>query len=231
MGMRFAAVFLAVFCATGAFAQDTEQRDITISATGVASATPDLAVLQIAIVRQGDTAAEAMNATAEASTEVLDAIKATGISTKDVQNSAINLFPIFQSSRDGQDRKLIGYTASNDMTIRVRFLDRLGNLMDKVVTTGANQMSGLRFDLSNREEIEQIARANAMKQAQTNASTLAEAAGLALGPILSIQEGVQPRNPIPMNSGAMMKAQAASMPVASGELDVRVNVHVVFAIE
>ncbi|MEM9427426.1 MAG: SIMPL domain-containing protein [Pseudomonadota bacterium] len=224
--MRCFALLLVVFWP--AFVLATEvPRQVVVAATGTVQAMPDMATLMLGVSRQAPTASEAMDAASVAAQGVVDLIFETGIEAKDVQTASLNLNPVWDQ-RNAQPRQVIGYEASTVLTVRVRDLSLLGALLDRVVSDGANRLNGLTFGIADTAPLEQAARADAVTQAREKAETLATAAGVTLGPVQTIAEGSNAGMPAPMMRGAMMEASA--MPVAAGELDVRVSVTVVYAI-
>jgi len=210
-----------------AHAQD-DARQIVVTATGSASAAPDMAVLRIGVTREARTASEAMRTASEAAAKVLDQVGAAGIEPRDVQTSSVSLYPV-QDHTNGRTPVIRGYVASNDLTVRVRDLGALGGLMDTVVSEGANNMNGLSFSMAEPGPVETRARAAAVAEAHAKAETLAQAAGVALGPVQTIAEGGDVPGPLPMMRE--MASMDAAVPVAAGELDIRITVTVVYAIE
>lgn len=224
--MRWITLLLVVFPFAPIFA-DEHLREIVVSATGIAQAAPDMATVRLGVSREARTASEAMAAVSEASEKILADIANAGIEARDVQTSSLSLNPVWDHRNDGPP-KVRGYNASTMFAVRVRELGGLGDLLDTVVGTGANTLNGLSFSIAEPEPLQQIARTDAVNRAQRKAETLAMAAGLELGPVQSIHEGSVQNAPAPMMRGAMMEASA--VPVAQGELDIRVMVTVVFAI-
>jgi uncharacterized protein YggE len=224
--MRWHILLLVLVWPLAATAQDPS-RQIVVAATGTVSATPDMAVVNLGVSREARTAAEALEGVSTAAAQVLERIGAAGIAPRDVQTASLSLYPVMDqtSARPPQVR---GYVASNDLTIRVRDLSALGGLLDTLVKEGANNLSGISFAMSDPKPLEAQARAAAVTDARAKAQTLAEAAGVVLGPVQSIQESGGFVQPALMMRGAMMEA---AVPVASGELEVSVTVTVVFAIE
>jgi uncharacterized protein YggE len=186
-----------------------------------------MATLSLGVMREASTASEAMQAVSEATSSVLDEITDAGIEARDVQTSSLTLNPVWDHG-NSRPPSIRGYAASTMLSVRVRDLGELGLLLDAVVGDGANQMNGLSFGIADSEAIEHEARADAVRQARAKAETLATAAGINLGPIQSISEGGGGSAPAPLMRGAMLEASA--MPIASGELDIRVGVTVVFGI-
>lgn len=224
--MRFVAVILLMLAPANLQAQEPMSQ-IVVTGTGVVSAAPDMAVLRIGVTREARTASEAMAGANTAAAKVLDAIDAAGIAPRDVQTASISLSPVWDHS-NGRPPQARGYVASNDLTVRVRDLDGLGGLLDAVIGDGANMLNGLSFSIAEPGTLEAEARAGAVADARSKAETLATAADVVLGPVLQISEGGGMVSPAPMMRGAMLEA---ATPVATGELDIRVTVSMVFAIE
>ncbi|MEM7752230.1 MAG: SIMPL domain-containing protein [Pseudomonadota bacterium] len=224
--MRCFALLLVVFWPLAAVANEVP-RQIVVAATGTVQATPDMATLMLGVSRRAPTASEAMGAAGAAAQDVVDLIFESGVEARDVQTASLNLSPVWNQG-NALPREVVGYEASTLLIVRVRDLANLGALLDGVVADGANQFSGLNFGVSDPELLEQAARADAVAKARGKAETLADAAGVTLGPVQNISEGGRTGAPAPMMRGAMM--ETAAMPVVAGELDIRVNVSVVYAI-
>ena len=223
--MRILSVLLVALWPAWALAQDEAPR-IIVTATGSASAVPDMATVSLGVEREAVTASQAMDEVAAAANAVMEKIQAAGIETRDVQTSSLNLNPVWDQG-NGRPR-IRGYSASTMLTVRVRDLDMLGGLLDSVVSEGANTLNGLSFGFGDAAPLETAARSDAVAKARQKAETLATAAGVTLGPVQTISEGDIGGGPVPMFR--TMAMEAAPMPVAEGELDVRVSVTVVFAI-
>ena len=206
---------------------DEVTRQIVVRGTGVVSAAPDMAIMRLGVTREARTASEAMETTSEATARVLESITAAGIEARDVQTSAINLSPVWDHS-NARPPQLRGYLASNDLTVRIRDLEGLGGLLDAVVSEGANTLNGLSFSIDETGPLEAHARTDAVLDAQAKAETLAVAGGVTLGPVLQINEAGGGVTPAPMLRGAMM--EAAPVPIAEGEVDIRISVTVVYGI-
>lgn len=224
--MRFV-LLMVVFLPCVVLAEEAP-RQIVVTATGLTQGAPDMATVMLGVSREARTATQAMEAVSAAAASVLVTISDAGIEDRDVQTSSLSLNPVWDhgNSRPPQVR---GYIASTSLNVRVRDLDGLGRLLDGVIGDGANTLNGLTFGIEDTTELESAARADAVTKAHAKAKTLAAAAGIELGPVQTIAEGGGGGAPAPMMRGAMM--EAASVPVAAGELDIRVSVTVAFAIE
>lgn len=227
---------LIVAAASPAMAQDTDARRplprITVSGEGEVSVAPDLAVVNLSVLREADTAKAALAANSAAMKQVLDALKAAGIADRDIQTSNFTIQPRYQqAARDKpQDPKIIGYSVSNEVTVRIRKLDEAGGIIDKVVGLGVNQGGGINFVKDDLKEVMTEARKRAVADAIEKARILSEAAGVKLGPVLSITEGGNVPRPMPYAAAPMRMAADKSVPLASGENNYQTQVSIVFEI-
>ena len=210
---------------------DPARRSLTLVGEAEMSAVPDMALVTLGVTREAETAAAALEANSAAMRAVLDTVRAAGIEEREVQTSGLSLQPRFVYPRQGggeQPPRLIGYTASNQVTLRLRDLGKLGALLDRLVAAGANDIRGIGFDLADRSRLLDEARRKAVQDAKRRASLVAEAAGVALGEIMSIAEEDGIPAPRPMASRAM--AAEAAVPVEAGELTLRARVRIVWRI-
>ena len=227
--MRIAAIFLSLCLTipTVSFAQDQERR-IIVQGEGMVSTQPDMAVINLGVTREARTASVAMDAASVATSQVLAVIADAGIAQADVQTSSINLSPRWDHSKNGQPI-LSGYVASNTLSVRVRDLDSLPVLLDAVIGTGANTLNGLAFTVADSRPLEDKARSLAVVDARAKAALLAEAAGVALGPVVTITESGGAMPPVPMMRATAME-QSMAVPIATGEVDFRASVGILFDI-
>lgn len=203
-------------------AQDKSPATIVVTGTGTVEAAPDIATLSIGVTTQGDTAAAAMAANSAAVDAVIARLTASGIAPRDMQTSNLSLFPVWSDSSVSPPA-MTSYTASNQLTVRVRDLATLGAVLDAAVTDGANTLNGLTFGLADPEPALDTARTEAVAAARSRAELLATAAGLKLGRIVMISEGGASTDPGPMFRA---DASAMSVPVAGGELGLSASVTV-----
>ncbi|WP_017998144.1 SIMPL domain-containing protein [Paracoccus sp. N5] len=199
---------------------------LTVTGEGQSAAQPDMATISLGVSSRAATAAEAMAQTAEQQGKVIEALKAEGIEARDIQTSGLNLSPVIDY-QDGQAPKLTGYAAQNMVTLRVRDIAALGGVLDKLVASGANEISGISFSREDMTEALDQARADAIADARHRAEVMAEAAGMKLGPLISLSEAQAGGGPRPMMMAAA--AKQADTPVEAGELAVTAHVTAVFA--
>lgn len=218
-------------------AAEVQKREPVIVVSGEADSAvrPDMAILSLGVTRLGKTAREALDANNMAMAAVLKALKDEGIADKDLQTSGFSIQPQYSypENNDGGQKPpmLTGYQVTNMLTVRLRDLQKLGALIDKMVTLGVNQGGDIRFTNENPEKTIEQARKAAVKAAAAKARTLAEAAGVKLGKVLEISENAGTPEPQPMMRMQMAKVAEDAVPVAAGENSYSVSVSVTFSIE
>jgi uncharacterized protein YggE len=225
-----AAMVLAI---SPAFAQTAPARTLSITGNGEVHAAPDAALVATGVVAESETAAAALKANSAALSKVLETIHALGVEAKDLQTRGLALQARhYRPDKPGPaDRpRIIGYTAANEVTVRVRDLAKLGDLLDKVTVAGANRIDGIEFIVSNREGLLDEARRKAVADAKDKAQLYAQAAGFTLGKIMSFTEESVP-SPRPMaRAMAATDAAPAPVPVEAGEMTLSVRVRVVWSL-
>ena len=188
---------------------------------------PDQAQIDGGVTSDAKTAREASDANNAAMGKVLLALKGAGIEEKDYQTSRLSLQPQYAPNRTGTS-PIIGYRASNRVTIKVRDVTKVANVIDMLVGAGANDIGGINFIVSQASKLLDEAREKAVADARRKAEIYAKAAGVTLGEPLSIsEEGA----PAPVFRGKMAAPMAAGAPVAPGEETLSVTVSVSWAIK
>jgi uncharacterized protein YggE len=232
-----AAASLFAPAASPARAGDDPARTLSLTGRAEVRAAPDMAVISAGTVSEAKTAREALSANNETMAAVLKTIAAAGVADKDIQTSNFSIQPKYTyppRASDGTQEapKIDGYTVSNSVTVLVRDLDRLGAVMDAVVSSGVNQMNGLNFTVAEPGPLRNEARKAAVAEARARAQLYADAAGVKLGPIRSIAEESHVRPPQPMARMAMEAAAPdAAVPIAQGEQVIEATVNIVWGLE
>ncbi|WP_020038998.1 SIMPL domain-containing protein [Salipiger mucosus] len=223
-------VALATLCLLAlplpALAQEDTPR-ITVTGSGEAAAVPDMATVRLGVTAQDANAGAAMDSASEIAAAILARLDGLEIAPRDRQTSNISLQPVWQNGEDSDGPRITGYEASNELTVRVRDLSRLGDVLVAVQQDGANRLSGLTFGLQEPGPVMEQARRDAVADAMETARVLAEAAGVRLGAVVSISQQGGGYAPQPM----MEMARAAPAPVAAGEAVLNARVTMVFALE
>ena len=221
-----AALFLAA-ALIPAQAQTVPSRTLTMTGQGEVRAAPDSVTLSAGVTSQGATAAAALAANTNRMQGVFAALKKLGIADKDMQTSNFSVSPMMSDGANNQPPRVTGYQVNNQVRVRLDDVTRLGAALDALVTAGANQINGVDFTIKDPAPLLTEARGDAVADARAKAETYAKAAGVSLGPILSITEN---ENPAPRPMYAPMAMLAKSVPVAAGEESVTAQVSIVWEI-
>lgn len=202
---------------------------LNLSAYGETRTRPDQATITLGVTTEAPTAAEAMRLNAVKMNQVIAALKKGGIADRDLQTSGLNLNPQYVYQENLPPR-LSGYQASNQVTIVVRDLARLGQAVDAAVNSGATNVGGVAFGLQNGDGAENAARLEAVKALQAKADLYAKATGYRVARLVTLSEGggYTPPPPMPMMAMARMEKASDSTPVEAGELKVRIDVSATF---
>jgi uncharacterized protein YggE len=227
--MRYRAVFAVAvgLLAAPALAQVTPIATISVTGEAQLSVPPDLAQIDGGVTTEAKTAREASDTNNAAMGKVLLALKGAGIGEKDFQTSRLSLQPQYAPNRAGPNA-VVGYQASNRVTIKLRDITRVASVIDTLVAAGANNIGGINFTVSAASKLLDDAREQAIADARRKAEIYAKAAGVTLGSPVSISEEGSP-GPMPFRK--MAAGMAASAPVAQGEETLQVTVSVSWAIK
>ena len=221
------AVVAATWLAAPALAQTMPPPAISVTGEANVSAAPDQAQIDGGVTSDAKTAREATDANNAAMGKVLLALKGAGIEEKDYQTLRLSLQPQYAQNRAAPS-PFVGYRASNRVTVRIRDVAKVANVIDVLVGAGATDIGGINFTVSQASKHLDEAREKAIADARRKAEIYAKAAGVTLGEPISIsEEGA----PVPLYRGKMAAPMAAGAPVAQGEERLSVTVSVSWAIK
>jgi uncharacterized protein YggE len=205
-------------------------RNIAVSGIGKVYLIPDIATISIGVHNEDESATRAVDGNNAQVIEVTDVLLEIGVEEEDIKTSNFNIYPEQRLDESGNQVGTI-YVVDNTVFVTVRDLSALGALMGSVVEAGANSIFGIQFDVADKTQALSQARKLAVENAQVKAEELAQAAGVALGEIQSINEfgGI----PVPVfegQGGGGLEATADQVPVNLGQLSLTVEVSVTYHI-
>jgi uncharacterized protein YggE len=208
-------------------------RTITVVGAGKASGTPDVAYVTVGVETRDDSVQVAVDDNAEIMNDVLDALKALGIADADLQTSNYSVYTERVTPRLGPEAEetegdLI-YQVRNQVSVKVRDLDILEDVLDEAVSAGANSIYGIQFGVDDPSELQAEARADAVEDAKARADSLAELNGVSVGDVMHISEVITGPGPM-LERAAYAVPQGAAAPIEVGELEVHMSVQITYAI-
>ena len=202
---------------------------ITVSGEGRVAGTPDTLTLNIGINLERDSVSTATDDAARLASNLIDALVAEGVEEADMQTANYSIYPVYDYRND--TRRLLGYRVSNDVRVKIRQLDRAGEIIDRAAAQGSDEVvvQGVSFSLDDNELLVVAAREAAWTDARNKAEQLAGLAGVSLGEPTSISESFSA--PVPIQRYALeAAADGASTPIQPGELDVSITIEVTFGL-
>jgi uncharacterized protein len=234
MGMKHALALAAVtaaWLAAPALAQTAPPPAISVTGEANVSVAPDQAQIDGGVTSDAKTAREASDANNAAMGKVLLALKGAGIDEKDYQTSRLSLQPQFATSPRTAERTagIVSFRASNRVTVKIRDVTKVANVIDVLVSAGANDIGAISFTVTQASKHLDEAREKAMADARRKAEIYAKTAGVTLGEPISISE--ESGSPGPVFRGKVASPMAAGAPVAQGEEMLSVTVSVSWAIK
>jgi uncharacterized protein len=219
--LAFIASLAALAAASPAAALDrapdtSNDRWVEVTGEGSVGAAPDFARVTLGVTTTGKTAGEAMAANAKAANALVSLIKSEGVAPADIQTSEVSISPMFSQPSPNQQTAptITGYSVSNNVAVTLRDISRLGGLLDKAVTAGANSVYGVGFGHNDPSGLLDKARPLAVADARRKAEIYANAGGARLGRLMVLTEEAGRQPPV-----AFSRAYAASAPtpIEAGE--------------
>ncbi|WFU17123.1 SIMPL domain-containing protein [Bradyrhizobium sp. CB3481] len=230
MKRSFSLAVAAALLAAPALAQTMPPPAISVTGEANVSVAPDQAQIDAGVTSDAKTAREASDAINAAMGKVLLALKGAGIEEKDYQTSRLVLQPQFATSSKANERTpgIVSFRASNRVTVKMRDVTKVANVIDVLVGAGANDIGGIHFSVTQASKHLDEAREKAIADARRKAEIYAKAAGVTLGEPISIaEEG----GPTPVFRSKVAAPMAAGAQVAPGEETLSVTVSVSWAIK
>jgi len=200
-------------------------RWVEVTGEGVVSVAPDFARVTLGVTTAGKYAGEAMAANAKFASALIAVIKSEGVAPADIRTSAISISPMFSQASPGQAGApaITGYSVSDEVTVIVRDLPRLGALIDKSVLAGANAVYGVAYGESDPGALLDKARPLAVADARRKAEIYASAGGAKLGRLMALTEERGAEPPVGFAARAYVPGGAAT-PIEPGADKLRVTV-------
>lgn len=228
--MKRIALFVSLLLLVGvpaAAQNDLQTATLTAAGTGVIFAAPDIMIVDIGVTNRGERLAEALDANSTDMQAVIDSVLAAGVDAADIVTSGFSIGPIYSTRRpddNNEPLRIIGYSVSNEVTVRIGDPAAAGDILDQVVAAGANQVNGIRFEIADPEPLWDQALQAAIIDARRVAELMAEAADVRLVRVLSVSTFA---NAQPQFELSMVRA---AVPIVGGEQGISATATIVFEI-
>ncbi len=200
----------------------TKTDTFNVTGEGISVTKPDMAVLTVGVTANGQTVKTAQDQMNSNINKVMDAIKKLGISGDDIKTINYSVNP--NTDYNGANQKITGYSAVTNLTINIKDIEKVNSIIDGATASGANQVGGVNFDVSDKTKPENEARELAVKEAKKKAEDAAKIAGFKLGRIINYSEELPSGRPIPLFAqGAAIQEKATQVEPGSSEIKVTVT--------
>lgn len=231
--IRYAVPVLAMtaLAATAAHAAEVQIQAqgpvVELTVNEIVHSAPDVAQIGAGVTTRAPTAQEAVRQNAQAMEQVIAKLRELGIASRDIQTSNFNLNPQYDYDRNGGARTFVGYDVNNQVQVKLRDLERAGEVLDALVSAGANNIYGPNFMLEADEAAKREARTKAYQSGQAMAQEYARMAGYSGVRLLEISETFQSYGgPQPAMMRADVQESGASTKIEPGEVGTGVTVTV-----
>lgn len=213
---------------------DNSTPTLLVAATSTVTANPDQARISMAVVSCDSNLGKAQKSNNSKTEKLISAIKNTGISEENIETVNYGIYPQYNYREDDSTPEIIGYRVRNEIQLIVKKIDKLGYILDTAVKAGANNINYIRFEKANTDAEENRALAQAVQRAHSKAVAIANAAGMSLGNIISVNEGgintYMPRNPLSFAENDA-KAAGSSVPINPGDLEISASISIMYELK
>jgi uncharacterized protein len=209
---------------------DTLPATISVNGVGTASATPDVAYVQLGVEAINTDPAAAVKENTDKMTAVLAALQAQGIAAEDIQTVNYDMTLEQVVDQDGKPSGEIRYHISNVVRVKVTDLSKVGSVLSAALEAGANTVSGIEFSVLDPVALQTQARDKAIADAQAKATQLASGFGAKLGPIHNVNEFSGPVAPSPRFAASAAVTGNGEVPVSPGQFTVTIEVQATYDI-
>lgn len=212
-----------------------QQNGIWVTGTGKVTVTPDIASLRVGVEAMDISVAAARNKAAEAMQQVMDALTAQGVDSKDIQTEYFNIYPVTSWDRETEKEVNEGYRVNNTVSVKIRDIEKVGTIIDAVADAGGDytRINSIDFSIDDPSPYYGEAREAAMADAKAKAQQLASLSGETLGSVTYVSENTYTA-PIAKRVSEIAYAEdAAGYPtsISAGEMDVTISLQVAYAIK
>lgn len=205
---------------------------ITVSGEGKIYAKPDVALVNLGVATEGSTTADVIDRNTKKMNAVIQAVKDAGVDEKDIKSTTYNLSPLYNWT-EAAGRVFQGYTLQQNIQVKIRDFTKIGEILNKATSSGANLANDLQFTIDDPEQFREQARTEAINQAKEKAKNLAKESGIKLGKIINVYENY---NSYPVSYDLLKgyggaATESAPVPtIESGQQEVTITINLTYQI-
>ncbi len=209
---------------------DAARDTISISAEGKVTALPDIATISVGVQTENKSVSSAQKENTTKMNAIIEKVKSFGLTAEDIKTSNYSIYPQYDYVNGRQVER--GYMVTQNIDVKVRSLDKIGEILSAVGSLGANQVGGVAFTIDEPEELRQQARIKALEAAKKKAQALADAAGVKLGKVVGFSENEEyaPAPAYYAKDAGLGMGGDGTPSIQSGSQDVVVDVTVLYEI-
>lgn len=196
-------------------------QEISVSGQGKVYAKPDVAVLVLGVEDKGTKISDIVKNNTSKMNKLIKDVKDLGVDEKDIQTTRYTITPEYNWT-ESEGRIFVGYSLTQQITVKVRDFEKIGSILDKATTDGANAVDDLQFTIDEPESVKAEARQKAIEEAKTKATTLAKQAGLKIVKLINISEGSSdyPQPLYAKGAGLAMESVSAAPDIQAGQMEI-----------
>lgn len=195
-------------------------QEISVSGQGKVYAKPDVAVLVLGVENRGAKISDIVKDNTDKMNKIIKDVKDSGVDEKDIQTTQYTITPEYNWTERG-GRIFVGYVLTQQITVKIRDFEKVGSILDKATTDGANAIGDLQFTIDDTEQVRAQARAKAIEQAKEKAKTLASQSGLKIVKLINVSEGGYYPQPIYGKGGGVATESASAVPqIQPGQMEI-----------
>jgi uncharacterized protein YggE len=211
--------------------QEADPSTLEVSGTGEVSVPADRARVSFAVETEGKTAGDAARANADAMDAAISSLRGSEAPGLVIETHGYGLQPQYANRNEpGQGPQIVGYRATNTISVVTTDVDAVGRLIDAATAAGVNRVASLAFDAQDTEAARKEALAEAVRRARGEAEAIADALGVPLGRVLQVRGGAENPSRPPVAYARGLTMEAASTPTEAGAQTVRASVTITFAL-
>ena len=240
-------IIFGIFLVTLIIAKAIDIRDkiqitgntITVSDTGEIYAKPDLALTTFSVITEAKTVGEALSENTKKMNAVIDFVKGQGVEAKDLKTTGFYIYPRYEYQKVETEiypyppgkRVLVGYEVTQSLEVKIRNMEKIGDIIEGATEAGANQVGDLQFTIDKQDELKAQARTQAIEKAKTKAKELASQLGVKLVRIINFSESSQlPYYPLRLEAAAP-EAGGEVPQIETGENKISITVTLTYEIK